>query len=143
MILKSVKNFFSNLGDSILEPKEIDSSGFVDESLGKMKPQDVLAIVLPIAEEAKYVSENKGTVFGHKEIGLFLYAKTNELVWIVNFSWLKSNGEKIGNHLDNAIATIRVNDATREILSVWQRGMNSEMNYSEFLKLLEKDKNLE
>lgn len=143
MMLKSVKNFISNLGDLIVESTEVNTSGFVDESLGKMKQQDVLAIVLPIAEKAKYVSENSGTVFGQKEIGLFHYAKTNRLVWIVNFCWLESNGEKVGNHSDNVIASIKVDDETKEILSVWQRGMSFEMNYSEFLKLPEANKDEE
>jgi len=142
MIFKSVKNFFSLLEGLIPEPKESSVSDFVDESLGRMKSQEVLAIVLPVAEKANYISENNGTVFGQKEIGLFRYAETNKLVWIVNFSWLEIRGEKIDSHLDSHIATIKVDDEVGEIISVWQKGMSSEMSYLDFLKLLDEDVNL-
>lgn len=143
MIFKSVKNFFSLLEGLIPEPKESSVSDFVDESFGRMKSQEVLAIVLPVAEKANYISENNGIVFGQKEIGLFRYAEPNKLVWIVNFSWLEIRGEKIDSHLDSHIASIKVDDETGLVMSVWQRGMNSEMNYLDFLKLLDENTDLE
>ncbi len=137
MVLKSLINIISDFGNLIFDEGDQNTSGFVDESLGKMKLQEVLDIVLPLAERVNYVSEIDGRIFGKKEIGLFKYEKTNQLVWIVNFGWLEIDGEEIGNNLDTTIASIKVDDETGEIQSVWQKGMKSEMNYLNFLRLLE------
>lgn len=58
-----------------MNDKRSKASGFVDEAFGRMKPQEVLDIVLPVAERANYVSENNGTIFGLKEIGYFFILK--------------------------------------------------------------------
>ncbi len=131
-----MKNFISRLEDIIFST-ESNETGFVNESIGRMNSKEVLDIVLPVAKKAKYISQNKETAFDFKEIGLFKLPETLKLIWIINFEWVETNVEQSNRSFDNNIATIRVDDETGKIISIWQRGMNKEIKYSEFLKILD------
>ncbi|MDQ2747108.1 MAG: hypothetical protein M3T96_07610 [Acidobacteriota bacterium] len=132
-----MKNFISNLINFVVETEPQGSAGFVDESYGRMKSQEVLEIVIPIAENYHFIYKSDSYSFGFKEIGLFSDTKNDRLVWIVHFEWLETDGKSMESYLDTTIATIKVDDESGKILSVWQKGMSSEMSYSDFLKLLE------
>lgn len=140
MSIKSVKDSIIKIAN-LFDSK--DESGFVDESCGRMNSQEVLDIVIPIAEKAHFIYKSDSYSFGFKEIGLFSEIKNNRLIWIINFEWLETEGKSMNSYLDTVIASIKLDDETGEIFSVWQKGAKKEMNYLEFLKLLEEDKNLE
>lgn len=133
------KIFISNLMNFVFETEPQGSAGFVDESFGRMKSHEVLEIVIPIAENFHFIYESDSYNFGFKEIGLFFDTKNDRLFWIVHFEWLETDGKSMreSGYLDTTIATVKVDDKSGEILSVWQKGMNAEMKYADFLELLE------
>lgn len=137
MSIKSVKDSIANIIN--LFNSEGDESGFIDKSYGRMKSQEVLEIVIPIAENVHFIYKSDSYSFGFKEIGLFSDTKNNRLIWIVSFEWLETDGKSMEDYLDTTIASIKVDDETGNILTVWQKGMSSEMKYADFLELLKAD----
>ncbi len=130
--VSKLKGFFST---------ESFESGFIDQSLGRMNREDVLDLIIPIATKAKYISKNENASFDIREIGLFQLS--NKLIWIINFEWLAPNTNDSATYIDNFIATIKVDDETGKIISIWQKGMSEEVSYSEFLKILNKNRHLD
>lgn len=118
-------SFFSNLLN-FFQPVSSENTevfDFLDKSEGLLTPEKVLEIALPIAVNQGWVMKySDGTVLENDDPYLVRHKKTGKVFWYVNFLISKVEGEK-WTGVDNIIGTIKVDDATGDILGIkGQRG---------------------
>lgn len=116
MSLNLFYNFFAKIFEEISELRSYDGD-IVDISNGRMTPEEVKKVVLPIAKEKGWIGESEQVIFYAEEPCLFHYTRRQQLVWIANFSFKTAEMKDSElSYLDNSFAVIKVDDATGDVL---------------------------
>lgn len=121
MILKLLYNFFSKVSREFTEILDNDVECF-DTSMGKLSPNEVMEIALPVAKEKEFINKVGQPSLTPEKPRSLHYARKKQLVWNVDFNHYFTEEElnityKGFRVKSLTLAVIRIDDATGEIIS--------------------------